>query len=231
MESPTTSDSGSPDLELIHDNSRIAALLTTARDRRVPVTICAAGKRLAAPSIILAFDSEQTMIELDEPASHHSLPGPRVELELHMRVDGIPVHFATRRHTMGPWHVEWPECVEYHQRRHDFRAHVARSLFSRVELGELTGVLRDLSASGMSFEVAARTDLTVGQRLDGCRVQLGDEPPLTCSIEIRRITSTNNGADSIGAQFLHLPPDAMRWIRRSVMALERDQCRRAAGAS
>lgn len=228
MESPTTSDNGSPDFELIHDDSHIAALLNTARDRRVPVTICAAGSLLTAPTIILAFDSDQQMIELDEPASHQSLPGPSVELELRMRVDGIPVHFVTRRHTMSQWHVVWPECVEYHQRRQDFRAHIARSLFTRVEIDGVIGVLRDLSASGMSFEVATRCDMAVGQRFDGCRVQLGDDSPLTCSVEIRRVTPMNDGTTCIGAQFLGLPPDAMRWIRRSVMALERDQRRRAA---
>lgn len=219
------SESAPDDIELINDPQRITAFLQAASDQRAPVTVMMDSGQIPATSVALGVDTERGWLELDQPPDVEKPPDG--EFEVRLCVEGAPLRFRTRAHPRGGWHVVWPTALEHHQRRRDFRARVARFLGATIAIDDAIGDLRDLSAGGVRFDIRIPRVPKVGECWHKCMITITDEGSLKCDIEIRRVEELSNGSIRIGARFIAPQPAATRWVRRWVMELERDQCRRA----
>lgn len=228
MASPSRSTPDGHGTERIRDPRRIAAILQSAADQHAAVSLRIDGEELPSPSMILALDADAGWIELDEPVD--SSPCRRdIELQVRLRVGGIPAAFATTT-LDDDWTVAWPDSIRFGQRREAYRAPVARTLHARIEIGDYVGRIRDLSVDGVCFELPERLEPRIGETVSDCVLSVGDEPSLVADLEIRRVSWPDDHSTLIGARFLQPRPDLARRLRQWVMSLERDARRRASAS-
>lgn len=226
--------------EKITHGPQIAGLLKRVRDNRVLLSVRVAGSDAVFNSLLLDVDVERNFILLDELNPHHGheLACRARQLRVHCHCQGVELSFVCHieigqgQRGISFYRAAVPEAVNYLQRRSNFRVRVGQDMNVPVHLPlgmTLAGELIDLSLGGLGASLPEQAELSRGQIIDTCSIQLPTGDPLTTELEIRFIYRDKvRQIVRIGASFRNLDPTRQNLLRRVITQLEREMLRRKA---
>ncbi len=215
-------------------------ILKALQESRCQLNLSIAGSNEEFVSIILAIDSTDDWIELDELADS---TGHAALLEKkHYRVSGwlkgINVDFEAaiigHHKTKGlvRYRSTLPGTIYQSQRRSSYRAPVSIMSSPEVHLilsdnQVVTGQISDISASGALLTIPGDSKLNPGDKIAQCIFKTLDDKTIIAEAEVRRQIDTEHSSRSkIGCHFVNLDPPTTQAILNYTAAVERLNARR-----
>lgn len=228
--------------EKVTHGPQIAGLLKRVRDQRVLLSVRVPGSDAVFNSLLLDVDPARNFILLDElnPHSGHELACKTRQLRIHCQCQGVELSFVSTieigqgQRGVSFYRAPLPEAINYLQRRGSYRIRIGLNMHIPVALpldteSRIEGELFDLSMGGLGANFPSTVELTRGQVIESCTLELPNSEPLATEIEIRFVRVDNaNLCQRIGASFRNLGSQQQNLLRRIVTQLEREMLRRKA---
>lgn len=226
--------------EKVTHGPQIAGLLKRVRDQRVLLSVRVPGSDVIYNSLLLDVDPARNLILLDElnPSTGHELACKARQLRIRCQCQGVelsfvcPIEIGKGQSGVSFYRAPLPDSINYLQRRGSYRIRIGLNMHIPVALPlapetRLEGELFDLSMGGLGANLPNQIELTRGQIIESCTLELPNGEPLTTEIEIRfvRIDRASQ-SQRIGASFRNLAPQQQSLLRRIVTQLEREMLRR-----
>lgn len=200
------------------------------------------GIRDAYVSSLLSIDKARQCLLLDElnPTGGHKLleRGQRFTVSAVLR--GVELSFPVDDYRIVDdrgvpgYRVAIPRAIHYPQRRQGFRHPVPESLavsmsaISPPTREPVRGTVANISRGGIAVCLEA-ADIAVGQRLQDCRLALGDGSTAEFDLDVRYARNFSGKSRTlIGAAFLNLAESESLKIERFIVSLERNSLRERA---
>lgn len=228
--------------EKVTHGPQIAGLLKRVRDTRTLLSVRLPGVDTPFNSLLLDVDPERNLILLDElnPRAGHELAVQTRQFRVHCQCQGVELSFTCAidigqgQQGIAFYRAPMPESIHYLQRRGSFRVRVGLNIHIPVNLPlnvstRLEGELFDLSMGGLGANLSSQVELTRGQIIEICSIELPKCEPLMTGLEIRFVRlDKERQTQRIGASFRNLDPSCQHLLRRFVTQLEREMLRRKA---
>lgn len=232
--------------EKITHPPQVIALLRRLHENRILLRVKIPGVERSFNSLLLNLNPQRGYLLLDELNDEHA---HRKALETgRLRVfgqhDGVEMNFnlsirpAQNRRGIRFYQAGLPECINYMQRRADYRVHVALDMGISVllPLGEQTvldGQLCDVSMGGLGARLEPGQDIHKGLIIPDCRIQLPEDPQsLQADLEVRfALVDEQHQALRVGGRFCKLSSTDRGRLRKFVTQLEREMIRRRSRGS
>lgn len=226
--------------KIVDDAAQIAMQLCRLRDARLLLMGRSYVGKAVFTTMILNIDLERGLFLLDTPKPV-DLPMHSAEvLELQAYIDGPWIRFTAviqaviESQSYSYYYMRFPERIEYVQRRNNYRAHVALSLYSHLLMRMEDAVaaegiqadLLDLSEGGIGAWLPRHEPLLLTTNAIYPALMQLPQTQLEMKIEIRHVTHAMNGLGlRLGARFINLDPASRAIIRRQIVELQRQMLR------
>lgn len=223
----------------------IQSLLKALQTSRTPLEVRFDGRSAVFQSYIVALDLHDQALYIDEliPSVGDKWIEQGDEYHIEAWLDGVNLRWqngGARRVQLEDgapaFLLQIPAQLAYHQRRGAFRAHIHRSMETRLELvqpgreDDLTGELVDISATGCKVRIPGNRVQTLqpGARYELSQLQLEDDIRIAVSAEIRHREYIDGSDETLVGIYFHQPPaQTQRHIDRFVTQLQREARRQA----
>jgi len=227
-------------IEKISDPSQIAHLLKKLREERAIFTAKIPKKEGQYTTAIIDVDAQHQWIKLDElaPNAGHEQFLQHKKLHLYTKHRGVEIHLAlqlqsvSRDKNIAYYLVNFPEVLDYHQRRDHFRVQVPRTAGLRLAVyntdkKECKGEVKDLSTGGLGARMEGHLDAQLGDRFPRCRLLLPENAPLILDLVVCFIRFQESSRQTqLGAQFEKISSADHKLLTRIIAGLQRDLIRK-----
>ncbi len=226
-------------VQTISNPQQIFSILSSVQKARSPITIKFENSDRYYASLILRTDLDDSSMIIDEiaPEDGHHLALAKQPFSIRGSHKGVSLFFRPNRiagsgieSDIAFYKIPFPEEMIYQQRRHAYRAIVARALQIKATIsgnyryGPLTGRLFDLSLSGcrINFEGEVTPELVRSDKFESCRILL-DDFELDTPVTLKHATYIRDwGETTCGFQFEELSSASQKLIDRFVYFLQRE---------
>src|SRR5690554_6092992 len=191
-----------------------ALILRRLRDSRAQLTVTFLDSKRFYNSIIIAVDATAGTLDLDElhPARGHEAVQSGSRLRVETRLDGVETRFVVEvaevllSNGIYFYRAPFPNPLIYQQLRQFHRVQVKRSFAHRLSVGEheLDARLVDISAGGFCATLTDKKAKVAKGEEHECRLQIGEEEPISLKVQVRYTNETDRGQTRFGAMFLDL---------------------------
>ena len=226
-------------VQTISNQQQIFSILSSVQKARAPITIKFENNDRYYTSLILRTDLDDNYMIIDEiaPQDGHQLALEKRPFSIRGSHKGVSLFFRPNQiagsgieSDIAFYKIPLPKEMIYQQRRHAYRAIVARALQINVTLsgshryGQLTGRLFDLSLSGcrINFEGEVKPALVRSDKFESCKILLNDFA-LDTPVTLKHATFIRDwGETTCGFQFEGLDGTSQKLIDRFVYFLQRE---------
>lgn len=230
-------------IEHIKTPELIAGYLRRLKDAHTLLKVTIPNFDDICSTILVVINDTEKFLVLDKlhPEMGHQAFIGNGTCRVHAQFQGINMSFTALfdeeigSEEKSAYRVAFPEELLYHQKRAAFRAPISAGSDIEVVLtsGEGTsfpGKLHNISTGGLCISMSpnAVSSLNVGDLIPSCYFQAANGKPIDSPVEIRNIKIVEDKKISrVGVSFMEVTPQELRAIQRFVLALERDQIKRA----
>jgi|GEM_PF-4971715 len=226
--------------KIVDDAAQIAMQLCRLRDAHLLLMGRSHVGNAIFTTMILNIDLERCLFLLDTPTPVDSPLHSAEVLELQAYIDGPWIRFTAaiqaviESQSYSYYYMRFPERIEYIQRRNNYRAHVALSLYSHLlmrmeDAAVAEGIqadLLDLSEGGIGAWLPRNEPILLTTNAIYPALMQLPRTHLEMKIEIRHVTQGINGLGlRLGARFISLDPASRVIIRRQIIDLQRQMLR------
>jgi len=215
-------------------------ILKALQESRCQLNLSIAGNNGEFVSIVLAINTKDDWIELDELADSegHSALLEKKNYRVSGWLKGINVDFEARilSHHKEKGLVRYrstlPDTIYQSQRRSSYRAPVSMMSSPEVHLilsdnQVITGQISDISANGALLTIPGDSELKPGDKITQCIFKTLDNKTIIVEAEVRRqIDTEHSSRNKIGCHFVNLDPPTTQTILNYTAAVERLNARR-----
>lgn len=193
------------------------------------------------PSAIIEINEQQRFLRLDEvtDASAHRRIILGMNVRVEARLGGVFIQctvseasYLKDQQGHGVYQFALPKQIFYYQKRDHYRVPLSGSAFSisarlKQSHQELTGIITDLSLTGVGILTRETTRIDSGDQLERLRLELRKqtlEIPEAKAIFVQHFPE--KGLVRLGCEFIDLPRATYEEIKTSVRALDRSQIKK-----
>jgi c-di-GMP-binding flagellar brake protein YcgR len=216
-----------PERESITSPTRITAILNELEARGELLNAAVAGhEERYRVAILEVCDNESFRLDrLASETAHRALLDSG-ELHLACRLRGMQLSFTVRLMDAEPepglagYRLALPGSIDSAQRRKNLRLRIDAKIRVSVTVPDLDGEtvrgdVFDLSTTGIGLFLHTRRTPARGRQLPGVTLQLPDERPIRCTLEIRFVhKNAMYRTLRVGARFVGLEPQQQTLIER-----------------
>lgn len=206
--------------------------LIEAQDQYSIIDIKTANSKRIFQSTILAVDTDTRSILIEEPfpADIGDIVGEPIELKLRLagnkseRLQSIVIAKEPNARSIR-YRVTMPPQCTYSQRRGAYRFKLAASSardceFMLANAFFSKGILLDISLTGARALLLHRTDIAVGDCIEHLKFEFSNAWFDSRAI-IRNITTTHEGAEIIGIEWIDMPRLQLRQLEKALATMHR----------
>jgi len=215
-------------------------ILKALHESRSQLSISIEGVDGVYASIILAIDTENDALELDEladDAAHTALLAKK-NYRASGWLKGVKVQFSARimshehRDQLIRYRSTIPDTIYQTQHRGSYRTPVSMMTTPEVHLilsdnQVIQGEISDISSSGALLNVPAGSPIAPGDKISQCIFKTLDNKVIIVEAEVKRQLHTENSSRTrLGCRFVNLDLSITQEIQRYTAAIERLNARR-----
>lgn len=238
-----TADQYESPVEHIKTPELIAGYLRRLKDGHILLKVTIPNFNDICSTILVVINDTERFLVLDKlhPETGHQAFVSNGTCRVHAQFQGINMSFTAQfgeeigSEDKPAYRVSFPDELLYHQKRSAYRAPISAGSDIEVVLtsGDGTvfpGKLHNISTGGLCISIppSSASKLNVGDLIPSCYFQAANGKPIDSPVEIRNIKIVEDKKISrVGVSFMEVTPQELRAIQRFVLALERDQIKRA----